>query len=166
MLGQEDVLATALCYDDGARWRQGRLYMFVLFDGFFEVFDFGRLQFDNGIEVIDLRDEICSVEVQVGLRNVKALLVHWAWQASRWRWRWRWRCGVRCVGVGVGVVTLCSVIFVAVAGQIINSKIRKTSIKKDFLDLDLKWFLAYFKFIGVCFKICNEIVGHVTHRQV
>ena len=105
MLGQEDVLATALCYDDGARWRQGRLYMFVLFDGFFEVFDFGRLQFDNGIEVIDLRDEICSVEVQMGLRNVKAFLVHWAWQASRWRWRWR--CGVRCVGVGPVFVCCC-----------------------------------------------------------
>lgn len=102
MLGQEDVFATALCcggIDDGARWRQGRLYIVVLFDGVFELFDFGRLQSDNGIEVIDLTNEICSVEGQMGLRNVKAFLVHWGgrWQvfvawcvvcgaARRWRW--------------------------------------------------------------------------------
>ena len=92
MLGQEDVLATALCcggIDDGARWRQGRLYIVVLFDGIFELFDFGRLQSDNGIEVIDLTNEICSVEGQMGLRNVKAFLVHWG---GRWQVGWR---GVR-----------------------------------------------------------------------
>lgn len=94
MLGQEDVLATALCcgsIDDGARWRQGRLYIVVLFDRVFELFDFGRLQPDNGIEVIDLTNEICSVEGQMGLRNVKAFLVHWG---GRWQVGW---CAAVCV---------------------------------------------------------------------
>jgi hypothetical protein len=94
VLGQEDVLATALCcgsIDDGARWRQGRLYIVVLFDRVFELFDFGRLQPDNGIEVIDLTNEICSVEGQMGLRNVKAFLVHWG---GRWQVGW---CAAVCV---------------------------------------------------------------------
>ena len=94
MLGQEDVFATALCcggIDDGARWRQGRLYIVVLFDGVFELFDFGRLQSDNGIEVIDLTNEICSVEGQMGLRNVKAFLVHWG---GRWQVGLAWCAAV------------------------------------------------------------------------